>query len=67
MMSFPSRAAMASLSHAGDGMAEVMLAVTRCRCRVMPTTLLPSHAGNGTSEMSWSWSDVTVESCWRQC
>jgi hypothetical protein len=33
------------LSHAGDGIVEVMLAMTRCRYRVILATVLSSHAG----------------------
>jgi hypothetical protein len=35
--------------------------------RVMPATMLPSHAGDGTVEVTWPRRDVDVESCWRQC
>jgi hypothetical protein len=30
-------------------------------------TVLPSHIGDGATGMTWSWHDVDVESCWRQC
>jgi hypothetical protein len=39
-----------SLSHDGDGAVEAMLAMTRCRCRVMLAIVLPSHAGDGATE-----------------
>jgi hypothetical protein len=41
--------------------------VARCRCGVMPATVLPSHAGDGAAEVTWSRRDVDVESCQRRC
>jgi hypothetical protein len=39
------------LSHAGDGATDACdLAVERCRCQVMLSTVLPSHAGDGATE-----------------
>jgi hypothetical protein len=26
---------------------------------------LPSHASDGTTEVTWPWRDVGAESCWR--
>jgi hypothetical protein len=60
---------------AGDGSAESCwrwccwgdLGTTRCRCQVTLTTMLPCHAGDGVAKVTWSWRDVDVESCWRQC
>jgi hypothetical protein len=37
-------------SHAGDSIAEAMLAVARCRCRVMLVMVLLSIAGDDTAE-----------------
>jgi hypothetical protein len=37
---------MSVLSHADDGADE-----TRCKYRVMPTMVLPSHAGDGAAEV----------------
>jgi hypothetical protein len=39
-----------------------------CRCRVMLTTVLLSHAGDGaTDACDWPWSDVDAKSCCRRC
>jgi hypothetical protein len=43
------------------------LATTRCRCRIMLTTMILSRAGNDTAGTTWSWRDIDVDSCWRQC
>jgi hypothetical protein len=59
------------LSHAGDNGAESCLrrhyrgdlATVRYRCRVMLVTMLPSHAHDGTAEVTWSQRDVDVVSC----
>jgi hypothetical protein len=32
----------------------------------MLVTMLPSHAGDDATEVTWSWRDVEDESCWRQ-
>jgi hypothetical protein len=56
--------------------------MVRYRCRVMLATMLPSHAGDGTTEATWPWCNVdavmlatmlpshaddnVVESCWRR-
>jgi hypothetical protein len=45
-------------SHVGDGIAEEMLAMAQCRCRVMLGMELPRR--------HWPWHDVIAESCW-QC
>jgi hypothetical protein len=29
--------------------------------------VLPSHASDGADGATWPWSDVDIESCWRQC
>jgi hypothetical protein len=47
---------MALPSHADDGAADAMLAVARCRCRVMVAMTLPRR--------HWPWCDVATESCW---
>jgi hypothetical protein len=39
----------------------------RCRCRVMLASMLPSHAGDGAAEATWSRRDVNAESCGQQC
>jgi hypothetical protein len=62
-------------SHVDDGAAESCwqwccrgdFTVTRCRCQVILATMLSSHAGDDATGVTWSWSDVNVESCWRQC
>jgi hypothetical protein len=33
----------------------------------MLTTVLSSHAGDGTTGATWSRRDVDAESCWRRC
>jgi hypothetical protein len=50
------------LSHASDGAIEAW-----CRCRVMLTTMLSSHVGYGTAEVTLPWHDIDVESCRGQC
>jgi hypothetical protein len=60
------------LSHAGDNAAESCWrwcyrgdkAAARCRCWVMLVTMLPSHASNSATEVTWPQRDVDVESCW---
>jgi hypothetical protein len=44
--------AMALSSHIGDDVVEATLVVARCRCRVMLTTMSPSHAGDDAAEMT---------------
>jgi hypothetical protein len=29
-------------------------------------TMMSSHPGDGAAKATWLWSDVEVESCWRQ-
>jgi hypothetical protein len=29
--------------------------------------ILPSHDGNGTTEVTWPRCNVDAESCWQQC
>jgi hypothetical protein len=57
------RGAMSLLRHAGDGAAEVTLAVAQCRCQVMLTTTLSSHATDGAADATWPRRDVDAESC----
>jgi hypothetical protein len=70
--------AMVLPSHAGNGVAEAMLAmvqcryrdnlvVARCRCRVMLATALSSHVGDCVVEATQPRHDVDAESCWRRC
>jgi hypothetical protein len=33
----------------------------------MLPTMLPSHVGNDVAGVTWSWRDLDIESCWRQC
>jgi hypothetical protein len=33
----------------------------------MLATMLLSHASDGPAKVTWPWSDVDAESCWRQC
>jgi hypothetical protein len=40
-----------------------MLVVVRCSCRVMLTTVLVSHAGDGAAGVTLLWNDVDVQSC----
>jgi hypothetical protein len=30
-------------------------------------TMLPSHAGDNTTEVTWPRCDIDAESCWQQC
>jgi hypothetical protein len=41
-----------ALSLAGDGAVEAMLAMVRCRYRVMLARMLSSHAGDGAVEVT---------------
>jgi hypothetical protein len=56
-------------SHAGNSTTEScwrrshgVLATTRCRCRVMLVTVLPSHAGDDVVMTTWLQYDEDVES-----
>jgi hypothetical protein len=42
--------AMVSPSHASDGVAEVILAMVRCRCQIILVMVLTSHVGDGSAE-----------------
>jgi hypothetical protein len=33
----------------------------------MLASMLLSHAGDGATEVTWSWRDVNAESCGQQC
>jgi hypothetical protein len=52
-------------SSTGDGAAEAMLVMARCRCRVMLAIGLPSHASDGAAEVTWPRHDVGAELWWR--
>jgi hypothetical protein len=63
---------MLMLSHASNSAAEscwqwccrVDMAATWCRGRVMPVTVLSSHAGDGATKVTWPQHDVDAKSCW---
>jgi hypothetical protein len=50
-------------SSTGDGTAEAMLVMARCRCRVM--LAIGSHASDGAAKVTWPRHDVGAELCWR--
>jgi hypothetical protein len=45
----------------------VMLAMALSRCLSHSAMSLPSHAGDGTTEMTWPWCVVALKSCWQWC
>jgi hypothetical protein len=42
-----------------------MLATILPRCRVMMAMVLPGHAGDSATKVTWLWYNVDAETCWR--